>query len=74
MKIRDALESATTDAHRRKIREFVSPKAHLALSVDASSLFTSEHDLKSNGQTNVLTRLKRLRTIAQNVTYTTQVS
>jgi hypothetical protein len=69
--IRDALESANTNESRRKFRESISPKAQLTLSVDASPLFTPKYDL---GKTNVLNNIKRLRIIAQNITYSTQVS
>ena len=66
LKIREALESANIDESRRKIREAISPKAQLTLSVDASPLFTSD-------EKNVMNNIKRLHVIPQKITYSTEV-
>ena len=66
LKIRDALESTNIDESRRKLREAISPKAQLTLSVDASPLFTSD-------ESNVLNNIKRLNIIPQKFTYSTEV-
>ena len=66
LKILDALESANIDESRRKLREAISPKAQLTISVDASRLFNSD-------ETNVSSNIKRLHIIPQKITYSTEV-
>jgi hypothetical protein len=66
LKIRDELESASIDESRRKLREAISPKAQLTLSVDASPLFTFD-------EKNVLNNIKGLHIIPQKITYSTEV-